>query len=149
MKLYILQWRKSTDEGFSRYIIIDFYDKRDEFYYPAAIIFDLAYKGKIQLYVSATSFVNAFFLLRKSYPSSELYHTMRGLASICEITDVNKGVIKKCLEEERKDFEDSVQYESALLHQVDVIITRNVKDFKGFADNVQTPNEFLETILIN
>ena len=130
-------------------IIIDFYDTRGEFYYPAAIIFDLAYKGKIQLYVSATSFVNAFFLLRKSYPSSELYHTMRGLASICEITDVNKGVIKKCLEEERKDFEDSVQYESALLHQVDVIITRNVKDFKGFADNVQTPNEFLETILIN
>ena len=48
---------------------------------------------------------------------------MRGLASICEITDVNKGVIKKCLEEERKDFGDSVQYESALLHQVDVIIT--------------------------
>lgn len=74
---------------------------------------------------------------------------MRGLASICEITDVNKDVIKKCLEEERKDFEDSVQYESALLHQVDVIITRNVKDFKGFADNVQTPNEFLETILNN
>lgn len=32
-------------------IIIDFYDKRGEFYYPAAIIFDLAYKGKIQLYV--------------------------------------------------------------------------------------------------
>ena len=58
-------------------------------------------------------------------------------------------MIKKCLEEERKDFEDSVQYESALLHQVDVIITRNVKDFEGFADNVQTPNEFLETILNN
>ena len=38
-------------------IIIDFYDKRGEFYYPAAIIFDLAYKGKIQLYVSATTFV--------------------------------------------------------------------------------------------
>ena len=50
---------------------------------------------------------------------------MRGLASICEITDVNKGMIKKCLEEERKDFGDSVQYESALLHQVDVIITLN------------------------
>ena len=32
-------------------IIIDFYDKRGEFYYPAAIIFDLAYKGKIQICV--------------------------------------------------------------------------------------------------
>lgn len=85
-------------------IIIDFYDKRGEFYYPAAIIFDLAYKGKIQLYVSATTFVNAFFLLRKSYPSSELYHTMRGLASICEITDVNIRYDKEMLGRREKGF---------------------------------------------
>ena len=44
---------------------------------------------------------------------------MLGLASLCEITDVDKEIIKKCLSFERKDFEDSVQYESALLHQVD------------------------------
>lgn len=49
---------------------------------------------------------------------------------------------------ERKDFEDSVQYESALLHQVDVIVTRNVKDFRDFAENVQTPADFLESILV-
>lgn len=41
-------------------IVIDFYDQRGEFYYPAAVIFDLAHKGKIQLYVSAITFVNAF-----------------------------------------------------------------------------------------
>ena len=58
-----------------------------------------------------------------------------------------RGLLKKCLTLERKDFEDSVQYESALLHQVDVIVTRNVKDFRDFAENVQTPADFLETIL--
>lgn len=31
--------------------------------------------------------------------------------------------------------------------QVDVIVTRNIKDFKDFAENVQTPAEFLESIL--
>ena len=46
-----------------------------------------------------------------------------------------------------KVFLDSVQYESALLHQVDVIITRNIKDFREFANNVQTPTKFLESIL--
>ena len=128
-------------------IIIDFYDKRDQFYYPAAIIFDLAYKGKIQIYVSAITFVNAFFLLRKSYEREDLYQSMRGLASLCEITDVDKNIIRKSLEKERKDFEDSVQYESSLLHQVDVIITRNQKDFKDFANNVQSPKEFLDSFL--
>ena len=72
---------------------------------------------------------------------------MLGLASLCEITDVDKGIIKKCLTLERKDFEDSVQYESALLNHVDVIVTRNVKDFRDFAENVQTPVGFLESIL--
>ena len=69
---------------------------------------------------------------------------MRGLAELCEITDVDKGIIVKCLNEEKKDFEDCVQYESALLHDVDYIITRNVKDFTDFASNVLTPTDFIE-----
>lgn len=128
-------------------VVIDFYDQRDEFYYPAAIIFDLAYKGKIQLYVSATTFVNAFFLLRKSYSRTDLYQSMTGLASLCMITGVDSDIIKRCLAMERKDFEDSVQYESALLCQVDVIVTRNIKDFKDFASNVQSPADFLKSVL--
>lgn len=125
-------------------IVIDFYDRRREFYYPAAIIFDLALKGRIKIFVSATTFVNAFFLLRKSYSQSDLYKSMRMLSSLCEITDVDKNIIVKSLNEERKDFEDSVQYESAMSHNVDVIITRNVKDFKDFAESVESPSEFLD-----
>ncbi len=126
-------------------IIIDFYDKRGEFYYPAAIIFDLAHKNKITLYVSAVTFVNAFFLLRKSYPHKELYKSMRELSTICQITKVDSSIIRKCLKEERKDFEDGVQYESALKKKVDVVVTRNIKDFLDFATNVQTPSEFLDS----
>lgn len=130
-------------------VVIDFYDQRGEFYYPAAIIFDLAYKGKIKIFVSATTFVNAFFILRKSYTSSELYQSMRNLAALCEITEVDENIINKCLEEERKDFEDSVQYESSKIHQADIVITRNIKDFKDFASNIKTPNEFLDYISEN
>lgn len=128
-------------------IVIDFYDRRREFYYPSAIIFDLALKGRIKIFVSATTFVNAFFLLRKSYSQPDLYKSMRNLSSLCEITDIDKDIIVKSLNEERKDFEDSVQYESALRHNVDIIITRNVKDFKNFAGNVQSPSEFLDMFL--
>lgn len=126
-------------------IVIDFYDKRGEFYYPAAIIFDLASKDKINLFVSAVTFVNAFFLLRKSYSHEELYKSMRELSTLCQITRVDSAIIRKCLEEERKDFEDGVQYESALINNVDVVVTRNIKDFLDFATNVQTPSEFLDS----
>ncbi len=126
-------------------IVIDFYDKRGEFYNPAAIIFDLAHKNKITLFVSAITFVNAFFLLRKSYSRKDLYKSMRELSTLCEITRVNSTIIRKCLKEERKDFEDAVQYESALINKVDVVVTRNKKDFLEFATNVQTPSEFLDS----
>lgn len=126
-------------------IIIDFYDKRGDFYYPAAIIFDLANKNKISLFVSAVTFVNAFFLLRKSYSHEELYKSMRELSTLCQITRVDSAIIRKCLEKERKDFEDGVQYESALIKNVDVVVTRNTKDFLDFATNVQTPSEFLDS----
>ena len=128
-------------------VVIDFYDKRGDFYFPAAVIIDLAFKRKIELYVSSVTFVNAFFILRKSYDSHELYQSMRGLASMCRITLVDENVIKKSLEAESNDFEDCVQYESASLHDVDVIVTRNVKDFKDFEADVKTPHEFLDSFM--
>lgn len=70
---------------------------------------------------------------------------MRELSTLCEITRVDSAIIRKCLEEERKDFEDGVQYESALIKDVDVVVTRNVKDFLDFANNVQTPTDFLDS----
>jgi predicted nucleic acid-binding protein len=128
-------------------VVIDFYDKRGEFYFPAAVILDLAFRGKIELYVSSVTFVNAFFLLRKSYDRHELYQSMMGLASLCRITPVDEEVIKKSLEAGSSDFEDRVQYESSRLHNVDVIVTRNVKDFKDFEAEVETPRDFLDRFI--
>lgn len=72
---------------------------------------------------------------------------MNGLASLCEITGISGDMIRKCLEEDCRDFEDRVQYESALCYQADVIVTRNVKDFEDFAQKVQTPSVFLDEFL--
>ena len=44
------------------------------------------------------------------------------------------------------DYEDSLQYFSALRHECDVIITRNVKDFTESVIPVLTPDEFLNSL---
>ncbi|HFB61523.1 MAG TPA: PIN domain nuclease, partial [Bacteroidetes bacterium] len=41
------------------------------------------------------------------------------------------------------DFEDALQYFSALRAECDIIITRNAKDFKKSRIAVMTPDEFL------
>lgn len=126
-------------------VIIDFYAKREDFFLPASIIIDLAYKKKIDIIVSAITFVNAFFILRKTYHQEDLYSKLKRLADICIISKIDESIIKKCLDDESLDFEDAVQYASSKTLDADVLITRNTKHFKDFAVKVQTPMEFLNS----
>ena len=90
-------------------IIIDLYSQRDDFYNAASHIFDLAVRGEIELVVSSTTFVNAFFLLKDYYSREELYETMENLASVCLISSVDGNMIREALRMRAKDFEDSMQ----------------------------------------
>ena len=138
--LYVKNMRVFIDTN----VIIDFYDKRIDFYLPASQIFELAKKDAFEMAVSSISFVNAFYLLRKSYSKEELYNLLNGLSKLCKIAPVGEKEIKEGLALFGKDFEDSVQYKSAISTNADVIVTRNKKDFDSFNLKVMTPIEFLD-----
>lgn len=125
-------------------VVIDFYARREDFFFPASVIIDLAYKKRIDIFVSSLTFVNAFFILRKTYHKENLYLKLNRLAAICTITKIDEGIIKACLQDEVADFEDAVQYASAKTSDVDVVVTRNPKHFKAFDMKIQTPSEFLD-----
>lgn len=125
-------------------VIIDFYAQREDFYRPAAIIVDLAERNEIEIVVSATTFVNAFYILRKKYDKQSLYSSMRNLAALCHVTPIDKVIINKALSSEWDDFEDCVQSLSAETLAADVIVTRNVSDFSESTIMVNTPVEFLD-----
>lgn len=108
---------------------------------------DLAYQGKISIAVSAITFVNAFFLLRKFYDASLLYEKMKQLHDLCVTTPIGASMIATCLQQKNRDFEDAIQVESAKSIGTDVIITRNLKDFQHVDMRVMTPIIFLETYL--
>jgi len=126
-------------------IIIDFYALREQFYRPAATIIDLAERKEIEIAVSATTFVNAFYILRRQFNATELYRSMRSLAELCFITPTDKAIIEKALSLEWLDFEDCTQAISAQTINADVIVTRNAKDFESTTIKVQTPIDFLNT----
>ena len=127
-------------------VVIDFYARREDFFLPASVIIDLAHKKRIDIVVSSLTFVNAFFILRKTYHKEDLYLKLSKLAAICTITKIDEEIIKLCLQKKGADadFEDAVQCASAKTSDVDVIITRNPKHFRDFDINVQTPSEFLD-----
>ena len=117
-------------------IILDFYDSSRGHYLPTAIVFDLAIKGKIELFVCSQSFITAFYLLRKVYDKETLYTSMKSLFNLCHVTAVDASIIEKALMEEGVDFEDTVQYFSSRTIDADVILTRDGKGFNEFGIKV-------------
>ena len=62
------------------------------------------------------------------------------------ILKVEEQTIKNALSSGFPDFEDSIQYFSAVnSKKINVIITRNIKDFKKSEIPVMTPGDFLKT----
>lgn len=128
-------------------VILDFYDSSRGHYMPAAIVFDLAFKKKIEIVVCAQSFITAFYLLRKHYNKEELYRSMRGLYKLCRVSPVDAGIIEKALSQEGCDFEDTCQYFSFKGTDADIILTRDRKGFEEFDVRHISAEEFLNEFL--
>ncbi len=132
-------------------VIIDFLADRKPFSDKAALIFDQAVAGKLKIYLSAVSYNNIYYILRQSFSNNDTIKLLNQLNEMTEIADVTKAIIKQALRSEFKDFEDAIQYHCALsLSKLDMIITRDTKDYKKSAVPVMNPQEavvFLEESL--
>jgi predicted nucleic acid-binding protein len=84
------------------------------------------------------------FILNKYESEDSVRAKLRKFKIICEVGEVNEETIDKGLNSAFKDFEDAVQYYSALQANCSVIITRNAKDFKHSSIPVMTAEEYLK-----
>lgn len=128
-------------------IIIDVLADRKPFSESAVKLFDYAEKGKINLYISALSYSNIYYIVRKICSHKEMLSMLRDLEAMTTTLDVTKQIISDSLNSSFKDFEDSIQYITALSNKkIEAIITRNPRDFKNNDISVFTPEEALSTI---
>lgn len=127
-------------------VILDLLAERHPFYSTIAKIATLADQKKLILVASPLSFTTVEYVLSKFEPSESVLNKLRKFKIICEISEVNEETIEKALNSNFKDFEDAVQYFSALQSQCSVIITRNGKDFKHSTLAVMTSEEYLGSL---
>ena len=127
-------------------IMLDFLGEREPFYISAAKIATLADKRKLKIIVSALSFATVSYFLTKYEGLKETKDKLRKFKIISGICELDELIIEKGLNSDFPDFEDSLQYLSALRTECDFIITRNGKDFKKSQIPVMTPDEFLNSM---
>ena len=124
-------------------VMLDFLGEREPFYLSSAKIATLADKRKLTINVSALSFATVSYFLTKYEGVNKAKEKLRKFKVISEICELDELIIEKGLNSDFSDFEDSLQYFSALRAECDIIITRNGKDFKKPQIPVMTPDEFL------
>lgn len=124
-------------------IMIDLIIKRQPFFTEVAEIVTIAEKNKIELFTSSLSFVNTFYVASKVNPKELVLETLKKFRIICDVTIIDELNIDKSLISDFEDFEDAVQYNSALYHNCNYILTRDKKGFEKSKIVVMTPSEFL------
>lgn len=127
-------------------VMLDFLGERDPFYISAAKIATLADKRSLRIIVSALSYATVNYFLTKYDGLEKTKEKLRKFKVISEICELDEVIIEKGLNSDFSDFEDSLQYFSALRTECDIIITRNGKDFKKSEIPVMSPDEFLNSI---
>ncbi|MCG8323010.1 MAG: type II toxin-antitoxin system VapC family toxin, partial [Cytophagales bacterium] len=113
-------------------IVLDLLAKRELFHESAAQIFSLADKNKLKLTVSSLTFANTNYVLTRLKTAREARDILRRFKILVRVLSLNDKIVDLALnDDDFGDFEDGLQYYTAIENNQDVLITRDLKDFKA------------------
>ena len=128
-------------------VLIDFFADRKPFSIDAARLFDYSLKKKINIYISAVSYNNIYYIVRQSLSHAETIKMLTEISEWTNVIDLTKDIINKSLTSDFKDFEDAIQYNCAKsINKIDLIVTRDTKDYKVSSLAILTPKEAVALI---
>ena len=127
-------------------VILDLLLDRKPFSEQSALLISKVEKGEITGVLCATTITTIYYLVSKSLDKKEAEKSIDLIFSLFDIASVNRIVLETARKLNFNDFEDGVIYASAIHSNCDVLITRNIKDFKSNDIPVYEPAEFLKIL---
>lgn len=124
-------------------IILDLLTRRDPFYQASARLFSLVEQGEVKACVSSLTFANLFYILRKELSAPKAIEVLKKLRQLVSMLAVDDKIVAQALDSSFTDFEDAIQYQTALSKGLTCLITRNIKDYRKPVITVCTAEEFL------
>jgi predicted nucleic acid-binding protein len=126
-------------------VILDLLAKREPYYIHAAKLFTLIDQQKVTAFTSPIVFANLHYLLKRMTSNKAALKSLRKLKTFINVLPTDKRVIEQSLNSEFNDFEDAIQYFTSVNNGINIIITRNVKDYKKSKISISTAEEFIKT----
>ena len=124
-------------------VLIDLVIDKEPFVTYAREFFLIAEKKSIVLNISAISYNNVYYIIKKRLGRKKAKTAITLFWNITKCIPVDDKIIDQAMTSQFPDFEDAIQYYCALqIPKCEAIITRNIKDFKLSAIPVMYPESF-------
>ena len=125
-------------------VILDLLSKREPYHLECQKIFSLGDMKLVDLVISSLSLVNVHYVLNDRMKMKDVRSVVGRFKVLVSTYELNDKIIELALNNtDFRDFEDGIQYYTALEAQCESIVTRNLKDFKKSSIPVFSPKEFL------
>jgi predicted nucleic acid-binding protein len=103
-------------------------------------------------FTSSLCIANVYYLMRKHKTDKDARGFLSTLLSFITVLPIEHDVTLNALQSEFSDFEDALQYYTAMKNQCNYLITRNINDYKKSVElnlpvKVLSPDGFLRLIL--
>jgi predicted nucleic acid-binding protein len=128
-------------------VLLDVVTKRQPHYEDSARVWSLADAAKVDGFVSAITYPNAYYILRKMLDAKEADRVLRVIRGAFRTVAFDEQILSQAMDANMPDFEDAIQFFSAVHCGANYILTRDAGDFPGSGIPVMTPAEFLSVYL--
>ena len=124
-------------------ILLDVLQNREPHVIVSALVWKLCETGRAKGFVSALTFANLVYVLRRELDPEKTEEVLKKLSLIFSFAELSGADLLKAACLHWNDYEDALQAVTAERLRADFIITRNVKDFKQSKVLALTPAELL------
>lgn len=125
-------------------ILLDVLENRQPHLEASSIIWKLCEVGRAEGYVSALTFANLVYVMRKELSADQVEEIWKKLRLIFFIADLTEKDMENAATAKWDDFEDAIQSATALRIGADYIVTRNEKDYKSSTVPAISPADLLK-----
>lgn len=123
-------------------VLIDYFSRRQPYFESCIQLRAMQAFGEAELWASAKSFTDIFYVLRKKVDPRALQRAFVESGSFLNICSIGPEDIRAAALAQWDDFEDCLINQAAQRVKADVILTRDKEGFSTASISVKSPAEF-------
>lgn len=125
-------------------VILDLALMREPFFEASKTVLAMAEINLISGNISSNAVANIYYILRKLGGDKKARIFLEKLIKYLTVISINHKNITDALKSSFTDFEDGLQYFSAVENSCEYIVTRNIADYKTAKLRVCSPENFIQ-----